>query len=78
MTDNGTVVYNGDDDVSVGVQPLTENFGGEQIDSVRALITIANADAPHEYAFDFILKMEIDWYPQRNVWEQLMIQARSM
>lgn len=56
LTDNGTVVYNCDEDVSVAVQPLTEQVGDEQIDSVRALITIPNESAPHEYSFEFNLQ----------------------
>lgn len=55
-TANGTVIYKCNDDVSVGVQPLTEKAGDEQIDSVRVLITISDITAPHEYSFNFNLK----------------------
>lgn len=56
LTDNGTVVYNCDKDVSIVVQPLTEKVGDDQIDSARALITISNESAPHEYNFEFNLQ----------------------
>ena len=52
LADNGTVMYDCDNDVSIAVQPLIEDFGDEQIESVRTLITIANEDAPHKYDFD--------------------------
>lgn len=56
LTDNEKTVYNCDEDVSIAVQPLTEQVGDEQIDSVRALITISNDSPPHEYDFDFNLQ----------------------
>lgn len=56
LTEKGTVIYNCDNDVSIAVQPLTDQVGDAQIDSVRALVAIANDTAPHEYEFKFNLK----------------------
>lgn len=56
LSESGMMVYNCEKDVSVAVQPLTEQVGDEQIDSVRALITISKETAPHEYDFEFDLQ----------------------
>lgn len=56
LSKKGTVVYDCEEDVSISVQPLTEQVGNEQLDSVRALISISKGTAPHEYEFVFDLQ----------------------
>jgi len=55
VTDDGTIVYDTSEDVAVTVQALSEERAGETFEAVRTMVTIENADAPNEYAFDFDL-----------------------
>lgn len=55
VTDDGTIVYDTNEDVSVAVQAVSEEQGGETFEAVRTMVTIENNNAPKEYTFDFDL-----------------------
>lgn len=55
VTDDGTIVYDTNEDVSVAVQALSEEQDGMTFEGVRTMVTIEDASAPKEYAFAFDL-----------------------
>lgn len=55
VTQNGTVIYNGDKDVSVAVQAIQEKQDDLTIEGVRSMVIIDNANAPKEYSFEYNL-----------------------
>lgn len=55
LTDDGTVVYNTKEDVSVAVQAMQETQGNLVLEGVRSMVIIENADAPKEYSFNYDL-----------------------
>lgn len=56
LSDNGTVIYNPDnEDMAVGVQALSEGTGDDQWSALRVLVEITSADANKEYGFNYRL-----------------------
>lgn len=55
LTDEGTIIYDSDEDVNIAIQSLQEENGDVVYDALRTMITIKNAEAPKEFAFKFNL-----------------------
>lgn len=69
MTEEGTIIYNPENEnIAIGVQPLSGGKGANRWDAVRVLVEIENSDASNEYGFKYnlpkgyqLIKAE-DWY----------------
>ena len=55
LTDNGTMVYESDNNMSVAVQILKDSSLGDMFTGVRTLLSLENKAAPKEYTFSFDL-----------------------
>lgn len=55
LTDDGTVIYDTTENISVAVQALSQEQDGETFEAVRTMVTIESERAPKEYSFDFDL-----------------------
>lgn len=55
LTEEGSIIYDNDENTSMCVQVLEESDGKERYISTRTMISIENADAPREYSFAFDL-----------------------
>ncbi len=55
VTEKGTVIYNGEEDVSVVVQAIRKEQCGLTIEGIRSMIVIKDEKASKEYEFDYNL-----------------------
>lgn len=53
IVDDDIIVYDNDGNVSAAIQGVQEEKDDIVYEGIRSLITIENADAPHDYSFDF-------------------------
>jgi len=75
LTDDGTIVYDTREDVSVAVQAIEEEQDGVIFEAVRTMVTIENENAPQEYEFKFDLPrgyeliMDTDYYDELDEYD---------
>lgn len=75
LTEHGTVIYDGDEDVSVAVQSTCQFQDGLIIEGVRSMILIHDASAPSEYAFDYDLPRGYQLVSSEDYYETEEVEA---